>query len=91
MVVDVVLTGLALFLLANVAVGVALTFRAGDHTSQLLSALLFGTAGVAALLLLSEPLGLPALRDVALVFVALAVLSVVVVVRVDAGPHGRSG
>jgi multicomponent Na+:H+ antiporter subunit F len=89
--VDVVLTGLALFLLGNVAVGVALTFRVGDHTSQLLSVLLFGTAGVAALLLLSEPLRLPALRDVALVFVALAVLSVVVVVRADAGPHDKTG
>jgi multicomponent Na+:H+ antiporter subunit F len=47
----------------------------------MLAAQLFGTTGVAVLLLLAEAQDLPALRDVALSFVLLAVLATVAFVK----------
>jgi multicomponent Na+:H+ antiporter subunit F len=43
--------------------------------------LLFGTGGVAVLLLLAQAMNMPALEDVALVFVVLAVVTSVAFVR----------
>ena len=47
----------------------------------MLAAQLFGTTGVGILLLLAEAWQQPALRDVALIFALLAVLTVVAFVR----------
>jgi multicomponent Na+:H+ antiporter subunit F len=72
---------LAVFLLANVAAGlvrVAVGPRAADRMQ---AALLFGTLGVAVLLVLAEAMSAPALRDVALVFALLASIVTVVFVR----------
>ena len=47
----------------------------------MLAALLFGTSGVAVLLLLARAMSAPALNDVALVFVVLAAVTTVAFVR----------
>ena len=73
----------AAVLLANILVGLIKASRTAEAGRLALAALLFGSTGVAILLLLSEPLGQPALRDAALVFVALAISIVVVLVHRD--------
>lgn len=69
---------IALFLLANMAAGLLWAFRGTAPVGYLQAALLFGTTGVAILLLLAEAMGAAGLRDVALVLVGLATLTVVV-------------
>jgi multicomponent Na+:H+ antiporter subunit F len=83
--------GLALFLLFNIAAGLARIVRGPSPADSMLAAQLFGTTGVAVLLLLAEAQGLPALRDVALTFVLLAVLSAVAFVRRLSGPVDGNG
>lgn len=76
------LTGAAAFLVANVAVGLIRVMRGPSPADRMLAAQLFGTTGVAVLLLLSRAMDAPALMDTALVFVLLAaVLSVAFVKR----------
>jgi multicomponent Na+:H+ antiporter subunit F len=82
---------LALFLLFNIAAGLVRIVRGPTPADSMLAAQLFGTTGVAVLLLLAEAQGLPALRDVALTFVLLAVLSAVAFVRRLSGPVDGSG
>lgn len=72
---------LALFLIVNVAAGLVRIVRGPTAADRMLAAQLFGTSGVAALLLLAEAQAMPALRDVALVFAALAVLSTAAFVK----------
>lgn len=62
----------ALFLLATMVAGLARVARGPTAADRMLAALLFGTTGVATLLLLSQALDLPAAADVALVFAVLA-------------------
>ncbi|MDP2367105.1 monovalent cation/H+ antiporter complex subunit F [Rhodoferax sp.] len=69
------------FLLLNIAVGLARILRGPTAADRMLAAQLFGTTGVAALLLLAEAQAMPALRDVAMVFAALAVLATVAFVK----------
>lgn len=78
---DAVLGALAVFLALNIAVGSVVVLRATTPAGQLLPALLFGTTGVATLLVLAQLQGSQALRDVAFVFVALAALVVLVFAR----------
>ncbi|MFN3323300.1 MAG: monovalent cation/H+ antiporter complex subunit F [Bryobacteraceae bacterium] len=73
--------GLALFLLLNVFGGLVRILRGPTRADRMLAAQLFGTTGVAILLLLAEGLAMPALRDVALVFALLAAVATVVFVR----------
>jgi len=75
------LIGTALFLLLNVAAGLARVARGPSAADRMIAAQLFGTAGVALLLLLSEAMRVPALRDVALVFALLAVVVTVAFVK----------
>jgi multicomponent Na+:H+ antiporter subunit F len=82
---------LALFLLLNIAAGLVRIVRGPTPADSMLAAQLFGTTGVAVLLLLAEAQGLPALRDVALTFVLLAVLSAVAFVRRLSGHADGSG
>lgn len=63
---------LAVFLLANLLVALVRVVRGPTDADRLLVALLFGTTGVAVLLLLAEAGEAPALADVALVFALLA-------------------
>ena len=67
---------LALLLLVSLALGLSRIWRGPGFADRMLAAQLLGTTGVAILLLLATPLGLPALRDVALVLALLALLAV---------------
>lgn len=65
------------FLLLNLGAGLVRVARGPTPADRMLAALLFGSTTVAVLLVLAEWMGVPALRDVALLFVLLAtVLSV---------------
>ncbi|MDX5332558.1 MAG: monovalent cation/H+ antiporter complex subunit F [Gammaproteobacteria bacterium] len=66
---------LALFLLANLAVALWRVLRGPTQADRMLVAVLFGTTGVAILLLLAEAQGVPALIDAALVFALLAAIA----------------
>ncbi|HSK86316.1 MAG TPA: monovalent cation/H+ antiporter complex subunit F [Rubrobacter sp.] len=86
--------GVSLFLLLNVLAGMGRVLRGPSPADRMLSAQLFGTTGVAMLLLLAQALSEPALRDVALVLALLSVVAVVAFVRrawerTDPGEGGR--
>ncbi|HEY0848044.1 MAG TPA: monovalent cation/H+ antiporter complex subunit F [Noviherbaspirillum sp.] len=68
-------TLLAVFLLANLVAALIRVLRGPTDADRLLVALLFGTTGVAVLLLLAHAGGGPALVDVALVFALLAAIA----------------
>lgn len=72
--------GLASFLLLNVVVGLLRVLRGPTPADRMLAAQLFGTTGVATLLLLAPAFG-PALNDIALVFALLAAVTVIAFVR----------
>jgi multicomponent Na+:H+ antiporter subunit F len=76
-------------LVANLAAGFVRILRGPRLADRLLAAQLFGTAGVALLLVLAQ--AQPALRDVAMVFALLALLAVVVFARRAAGTRGPDG
>jgi multicomponent Na+:H+ antiporter subunit F len=79
---------LALFLVLNLVGGLVRILRGPTASDRMLAAQLFGTTGVAVLLLLGQATGDGALRDVALVFAVLAVLNAVVFARLrPPGPH----
>jgi multicomponent Na+:H+ antiporter subunit F len=82
-------TGLALFLLLNLAVGMLRVYWGPTAGDRILAAQLFGTTTVAMLLLLAEAMDLAALRDVALVFVLLATLITVAFVNLPTQPEER--
>jgi multicomponent Na+:H+ antiporter subunit F len=71
----------ALALIANLALGLVRVLRGPRLADRLLAAQLFGTTGVALLLVLAAAHGLPALRNVALVFMLLALLAPVAFAR----------
>jgi multicomponent Na+:H+ antiporter subunit F len=71
----------ALFLLLNVAAGLVRIARGPSPADRMLAAQLFGTTGVAVLLVLAEALQQRALRDVALVFALLAAVLAVTFVK----------
>lgn len=66
--------GLALFLFLNIVVGLVRVLRGPTPADRMLAVQLFGTTGVAVLLLLSEAAGDPMQRDIALVFAILSVI-----------------
>ncbi len=66
---------LAAFLLANLLVALVRVARGPTQADRMLAALLFGTTGVALLLLLAEAQAEPALIDAALVFALLAAIA----------------
>lgn len=72
---------LVLFLLANIAAGLVRVVRGPSEADRMLAAQLFGTTGVAILLLLSGATAQPALIDVALVFALLSAVAAVAFVR----------
>jgi multicomponent Na+:H+ antiporter subunit F len=75
------LTGVALFLVLNVAAGLLRVVRGPTQADRMVAAQLFGTSGVAILVLLAEAGGEAALRDTALVFAILAVVVSVAFVK----------
>lgn len=78
-------TGIAFFLLLNVLAGLWRIARGPTLADRILVAQLFGTTGVAVLLLLAASERLSALRNVALVFALLALITAVAFIR-----HGSS-
>lgn len=78
---DAVLVGFAAVLLGTIVVGLIRVERGPSPADRMLAAQLFGTSGVAMLLLLSEGLDMPALRDVGLVFALLAAMTAVAFVK----------
>lgn len=73
--------GLAAFLVASVIAGLVRVARGPTFADRLLVAQLFGTTGVAVLLVLATDAGSTALRDVAVVFAVLAPITVSAFVR----------
>ena len=71
----------ALLLLSTLIAGLWRVLRGPTAADRMLAAQLFGTTAVACLLLLAQVSGVGALRDVALVFALLAVITVVAFVR----------
>jgi multicomponent Na+:H+ antiporter subunit F len=82
--------GLALFLGLNLASGLVRIVRGPTPADRMLAAQLFGTTGVAILILLGVA-GDGALLDVALVFAVLAALNAVVFVRLGVARQDASG
>ena len=76
---------LAVFLLLNLLAGMVRVLRGPTLQDRMLAVQLFGTAGVAILLILSEILDESALRDAALVFALLGGVAVVAFVRRASG------
>ena len=74
-------SALALFLLLNLTGGLARVWRGPTPADRMLAAQLFGTTGVAIMLLLAEASSIAALRDVALVLALLTAMATVVFVR----------
>lgn len=71
----------ALVLLATIGVGLVRVWRGPTAADRILCAQLFGTTGVAVLLLLAEAYDRPPLRDVALMFAILAALVITAFVK----------
>ena len=76
--------GLMVFLLLNMGAAMIRVARGPTTADRLLTGQLFGTTGVAMLLLLAEATGAGILRDVAIVFALLAVMVVVCFTRTAA-------
>lgn len=76
-----VLYGVAFILLLSIVAGLVRVERGPTAADRMLVAQLFGTTGVAILLLLAEAMGIPALRDVSMVFALLAVVTTVAFVK----------
>ncbi len=64
--------GAAVAFLLTIVLGLAHVFRQSGRADSLLAALLFGTTGVALVLVLGKGLGMPRALDIALVFALLA-------------------
>lgn len=84
------LYGTALFLLITLIVGMRRVVRGPSRSDRMLAAQLFGTTGVAILLVLGEALEDTVVWDVALVFALLAMVNVLVFVHHAwrSGPEG---
>ncbi len=71
----------ALVLLPAIGVGMIRILRGPTAADRMMTAQLFGTCGVAILLLLSAGMGNPVLLDIALVFSLLAALATMTFIR----------
>ncbi|ETW97992.1 MAG: hypothetical protein ETSY1_20590 [Candidatus Entotheonella factor] len=78
---------LAMVLFTTVIAGLVRILRGPTPADRMLAAQLFGTTGVAIILLLSHGLNQPALYDVALVFALLAGVAILTFVRRVWLPH----
>ncbi len=81
----------ALVLLLSILIGLLRVFRGPTAADRMLAAQLFGTTGVAMLLLLGHALGAPAYWDVALVFAVLAAITGIAFARRSAPPAAGAG
>jgi len=72
---------ISVIVLVSIVAGFTRVIRGPTSADRMSAALLFGTGGVALLLLLAEAMDMPALKDVALIFVVLAAVTSVAFVR----------
>lgn len=77
---------LVFFILMNLLAGIVRVLKGPTLQDRMMTAQLFGTTGVAVLLVLAEATGVAALRDVALVFALLGAVAVVAFVRGESAP-----
>lgn len=75
---------LELFLILNIVLGLVRIVRGPTPADRILAIQLFGTTGVAALLVMGHRMDIPTLRNVALVFALLATLAIVAYTRLAA-------
>ena len=80
-------SSLALFLLLTLVAGLVRVLRGPTPADRMLAAQLFGTTGVAMLLLQAEAGQRPALVDVALIVALLAAVAVIAFVHRSAQPR----
>jgi multicomponent Na+:H+ antiporter subunit F len=71
----------ALFILISVLMGLIRILKGPTAADRMLAAQLFGTGGVAILLILAQAMQMPSLVDVALIYALLAAITMVVFVR----------
>lgn len=83
-------SGVAFFLLLNLSVAMVLVARRSGAADRMLAALLFGTTGVALLMLAAAVLDLPASVDVALVLALLAAIAGIAFARRAWTPSPRN-
>ena len=76
-----------LVVLASVASGMIRVFQGPTAADRMLAGLLLGSGGVAVLLLLGNLMAMPALHDVALVFVVLTTGTTAAFVRLGWNPE----
>lgn len=85
-----ILLGFATVLLLALLGGLVRIVRGPTRQDRMLAAQLFGTTGVGLLLLLAEATARPALRDVALLLVLLAIINAIAFARSQpVEPRGR--
>ncbi|MCB1069876.1 MAG: MrpF/PhaF family protein [Kiritimatiellae bacterium] len=72
---------LELFLVLNLLLGLVRVVRGPTTADRMLAIQLFGTTGVALLLVMAHRMEMPSLRNVALVFSLLATLAIVAFTR----------
>ena len=77
----------ALLILFSVVVGLIRILKGPTAADRMLAAQLFGTGGVAILLILAQAMQMPSLVDVALIYALLAAVTMVVFVRRQWGNH----
>jgi multicomponent Na+:H+ antiporter subunit F len=75
------LLGSAAFLLLTIALGLYRVVRGPRPADRMVAAQLFGTTGIAVILLLGAAYGEPAATDIAIVFALLAALAAAAFVR----------
>jgi len=84
------LFGVAVFLLAMVAIGLFVILRRPAEVDHMMAAQLLGTGGVAMLLLLAVALETPSIVDVALLLSLFAAFAAVAFVRNASDPQSQA-
>ena len=84
------LFGVAVFLLAMVAIGLFVILRRPAEVDHMMAAQLLGTGGVAMLLLLAVALETPSIVDVALLLSLFAAFAAVAFVRNASDPQSKA-
>lgn len=82
---------MALFVLISIVLGMIRILKGPTAADSMLATQLFGTGGVAILLILAHAMQMPSLVDVALVYALLAAITMVVFVRRQWRNHNHTG
>ncbi|WP_291319151.1 monovalent cation/H+ antiporter complex subunit F [Desulfonatronospira sp.] len=82
---------LACFLILNILAGLWRVVQGPTPADRMVSAQLFGTTGVAILLVLAQALEAPYIRNAALLFALLMIMAVLSFVRKSTPKQGQAG